>query len=51
MNIAKMNKQIIYRENTGNFITRQNYLQALGEKLTKEFMINRLDIPTLSNTS
>jgi len=48
MNIAGINSQIIYRENTGNVITRRNYLRSLGRELAKEFMINRLDIPTLS---
>jgi len=48
MNIAGINSQIIYRENTGNVITRRNYLRSLGQELAKEFMINRLDIPTLS---
>lgn len=48
MNIAGINSQIIYRENTGNVITRRNYLRSLGQELTKEFMINRLDMPTLS---
>lgn len=48
MNIAGINSQIIYRENTGNVITRRNYLRSLGRELAKEFMINRLHIPTLS---
>jgi hypothetical protein len=48
MNIAGINSQIIYRENTGNVITRRNYLRSLGRDLAKEFMINRLAIPTLS---
>lgn len=48
MNIVGINSQIIYRENTGNVITRRNYLGRLDRELPKEFMINRLNIPTLS---
>lgn len=48
MNIMVINSQIIYRENTGNVITRRNYLKSLGKELAKEFMIKRLDVPTLS---
>ncbi|CAI6376024.1 unnamed protein product [Macrosiphum euphorbiae] len=48
MNIAGINSQIIYRENTGNVITCRNYLRSLGRELAKEIMINRLAIPTLS---
>lgn len=48
MNIAGINSQIIYRENTGKILSRREFLKNLGNELTKPFMINRLQQPNLS---
>lgn len=48
MNIAGINSQIIYRENTGKMITRREYLKTLGQELTKPYMVKRLEQPCLS---
>lgn len=34
--------------NTGTGISRQSYLKSFRKELTKEFMVNRLDVPALS---
>ncbi|KAL4088632.1 hypothetical protein QTP88_023721 [Uroleucon formosanum] len=48
MNIAGINSQIIYRENTGKTLSRREFLKNLGNELTKPFMIYRLQQPNLS---
>lgn len=48
MNIAGINSQIIYRENTDKMITRREYLKTLGQELTKPYMVKRLEQPCLS---
>ncbi|XP_022160703.1 uncharacterized protein LOC111026853 [Myzus persicae] len=40
MNIAGINSQIIYRENTDKMITRREYLKTLGQELTKPYMVS-----------
>lgn len=47
VNIATTNRQIMYRENTSNAINGENDLKSLGANLTKVFMINRFNMPTL----
>lgn len=42
MNIAGINSQIIFRENTNQTISRRLYLKTLGKELTKHFMVQRL---------
>lgn len=48
MNIAGINGQIIFRENKNQLISRRLFLKTLGKELTKNHMINRLNIPGLS---
>jgi len=48
MNIAGINGQIIFRENTNQLISRRLFLKTLGKELTKNHMIRRLNIPGLS---
>jgi len=48
MNIAGINSQIIYRENTGKMITHREYLNTLGQELTKPCMVKRLEQPCSS---
>jgi len=47
MNIAGINSQIIYRENSGKILSRE-FLKNLGNELTKPFMINCLQQSNLS---
>lgn len=46
MNIAGINGQIIFRENTNQLISRRLFLKTLGK--TKNHMIRRLNISGLS---
>ncbi|KAF0763060.1 piggyBac transposable element-derived protein 4-like [Aphis craccivora] len=48
MNIAGINSQIIFRDNTNQTISRRLYLKTLGKELTKHFMIQRLQNKKLS---
>lgn len=48
MNIAGINGQIIFRENTNQLISRRLFLKTLGKELTKNHMIRGLNIPGLS---
>lgn len=50
MNIAGINSQILYYENTNKVIPRRLFLKELGKELTKNHMTRRLKIPTLSFT-
>lgn len=47
MNIGSINSQIIFRENTGIYLSRREFLKTLGKELTKPFMLERLQMPTL----
>lgn len=50
INIAGINSQIIYYENTNKIISRRLFLKELGKELTKNHMTRRLQIPTFSFT-
>lgn len=41
MNIAGINSQIKYHENTDKIITRREYLKILGKEHTKPHMVKR----------
>jgi len=47
MNIGGINSQIIFRENTGIYLSRREFLKTLGKELSKPFMLERLQMPTL----
>ncbi|KAL4104514.1 hypothetical protein QTP88_019809 [Uroleucon formosanum] len=47
MNIGGINSQIVFRENTGIYLSRREFLKTLGKELTKPFMLERLQMPTL----
>lgn len=48
LNMGGINSQIIYRENTGNKLTRRSYLNQLGKDLIIPFFKVRVAEPSLS---
>ncbi|XP_050527851.1 piggyBac transposable element-derived protein 4-like [Daktulosphaira vitifoliae] len=51
MNIGGINSQIIFRENTGIYLSRRKFLKTLGKELTRPFMLERLQMPTLRTST